>query len=150
VRRKLEPASESVPNLAPMVDVIMVLLIFFLLGASLQIIEEGVLSTELDPRSGPGEGVAVEVIPRIQIALEDVDDGAGVNIYIMGELLGGGFDALHDMLRERRPLMPDPDNPVVVGAGTTVRWKYVIQAMDAAVLAGFKNVQFAVSFEQSS
>jgi hypothetical protein len=27
-----------------------------------------------------------------------------------------------------------------------VRWRYVVQAMDAALRAGFKNVQFGVSF----
>ena len=54
--KKLEPATESVPNLAPMVDVIMVLLIFFLLGATLDLVKQGILQTELDPRSGPGGG----------------------------------------------------------------------------------------------
>jgi biopolymer transport protein ExbD len=148
MKRKLEPATESVPNLAPMVDVIMVLLIFFLLGASLQVVEEGALATELDPRSGPGGGAAVEIVPTIQIVLEDVGDGEDVNIYVMDRLLGSDFDDLRQLLGERRALGADPANPVVIGAGTTVRWRYVIDAMDAAVQAGFGNVQFAVSFAQ--
>lgn len=148
MKRKLEPATESVPNLAPMVDVIMVLLIFFLLGASLQVIEEGALATELDPRSGPGGGAAVEIVPTIQIVLEDIGDGEDVNIYVMDRLLGSDFDDLRQLLGERRALGADPANPVVIGAGTTVRWRYVIDAMDAAVQAGFENIQFAVSFAQ--
>jgi biopolymer transport protein ExbD len=39
---------------------------------------------------------------------------------------------------------------VVIGAETTVRWKYVVRAMDAAVRAGFSNIQFAVSFRSGS
>jgi biopolymer transport protein ExbD len=131
-----------------MVDVIMVLLIFFLLGASLQVIEEGALATELDPRSGPGGGAAVEIVPTIQIVLEDIGDGEDVNIYVMDRLLGSDFDDLGQLLGERRALGADPANPVVIGAGTTVRWRYVIDAMDAAVQAGFENIQFAVSFAQ--
>ena len=51
-----KPHGESIPNLAPLVDVIMVLLIFFMLGASLNLKTEGVLQTELDDRSGPVHG----------------------------------------------------------------------------------------------
>ena len=54
------------------------------------------------------------------------------------------------MLRERRQAGADPANPVVIGAETAVRWKFVVKAMDAAVRAGFKNVQFAVSFRAGS
>ncbi len=147
MRRHLpEPVGQRVPNLAPMVDVIMVLLVFFMLGASLHLTSEGVLQTELDPRSGPGEGAAVEIIPAVQIALEDVDDGRTCNIYVMGRPLEGNtFEDLRTYLHNRRQAGADPSNPTVIGAQASVRWNYVIKAMDAAVQAGFKNVQFAVS-----
>ena len=147
MRRGLpEPAGQRVPNLAPMVDVIMVLLVFFMLGASLHLTTEGVLQTELDPRSGPGEGAPVEIIPAVQIALEDVDDGRSCNIYVTGEPLeGNSFSHLLAYLRDRRQAGADPTNPTVIGAQATVRWNFVVKAMDAAVQAGFKNVQFAVS-----
>lgn len=145
--KKLEPARECVPNLAPMVDVIMVLLIFFLLGASLDLIKQGILQTELDPGSGPGAGEAVQLNPLIRVALEDVGGGESVNIYVMEEPLEeNSFDGLLAFLKARRRAGADPDNMVVIGAETTVRWRHVVKAMDAAVQAGFKNVQFAVSF----
>jgi biopolymer transport protein ExbD len=151
MRRGLpEPAGERIPNLAPMVDVIMVLLIFFLLGASLDLIKEGVLQTELDPRSGPGAGAAVRVNPLIRIVLENADDGRGCNIYLNDTPFpANNFDALREELRRKAdPRLggADTSNPIVVGAQTNVRWKFVIKAMDAAVRAGFKNVQFAVSW----
>jgi len=149
--KPMEPARESVPNLAPMVDVIMVLLIFFLLGASLDLVKHGILQTELDPESGPGGGASVEINPRIQIALEDIKEGESAYIYVMDEPLAeNDFEKLYAFLLDRRRAGADAENPVVIGAETTVRWKFVIRAMDAAVRAGFKNVQFAVSFRAGS
>lgn len=147
MRRGLpEPAGERIPNLAPMVDVIMVLLVFFMLGASFNLLREGALATELDPRSGPGPGAAIEVFPVVKIALEAVEAGAGCNIYVMGEPVeGNSFANLHRFLRGRVEAGADPLSPVVIGAQGKVRWRFVVAAMDAAVRAGFKNVQFSVT-----
>ncbi|MCG3129186.1 MAG: hypothetical protein CHACPFDD_04096 [Phycisphaerae bacterium] len=142
-----KPHGESIPNLAPMVDVIMCLLIFFMLGASIQIATEGVLQTELDPRSGPGGGAQVQINPTIRIGLEDLDDGKGCNIYVMEDTLRGNtFEDLRKFMDSRRQAGADLTNPVIIGAQGDVRYKYVISAFDACVRAGFKNVQFAVSF----
>lgn len=141
-----EPATDRIPNLAPMVDVIMVILVFFLLGASLELSREGILQTELDPRSGPGAGTAVEIVPVVKIALEEVDGGKSCNVYVQGETLpNASFDALRQYLIERREAGADVKNPVVIAAQPAVRWRHVVHAMDAAVEAGFSNVQFAVS-----
>jgi biopolymer transport protein ExbD len=151
MKLRLGPAGEVVPNLAPMVDVIMVLLVFFLLGTSLDLVAQGVLQTELDPSSGPGGGARVEVNPLIRIALEDVRAGESAVIYVMDEPLAeNDFEQLYRFLLERRRAGADPANPVVIGAETTVRWKFVVRAMDAAVRAGFTNIQFAVSFRPGS
>ncbi|GMU81204.1 MAG: hypothetical protein AMXMBFR47_10750 [Planctomycetota bacterium] len=145
-RARFEPAGESIPNLAPMVDVIMVILVFFMLGASLELAKEGVLQTELDPRSGPGEGVAVEIVPAVKIALEEVDEGRTCNIYVNGEpLRGNTFEDLRRFMHSRRSLGADPANPVVIGSHPGVQWRHLVTAMDTAVQSGFKNVQFAVS-----
>lgn len=137
---------EFVPNLAPMVDVIMVLLVFFMLGASLNLVQEAALATDLDPRSGPGGGAAIEIIPTVKIALQETADPNGCNLFVMGEPLeGNDFAALERFLRERRAAGADTANPVIIGAQAKVRWQHVISAMDAAVRAGFANVQFAVT-----
>jgi biopolymer transport protein ExbD len=151
VIRRPEAAGAFVPNLAPMVDVIMVLLVFFLLGTSLDLVAQGVLQTELDPSSGPGGGARVEINPLIRIALADVGAGESVRIYVMDEPLPeNDFEGLYRFLLDRRRAGADPANPVVIGAETTVRWKFVVKTMDAAVRAGFTNVQFAVSFRPGS
>ena len=140
----LSPASERIPNLAPMVDVIMVILVFFMLGASLDLFREGALRTELDPRSGPGPGAAVEIIPAVKIALADVDDGAGCAVFVMGQPLEGGIAALRTLLEQKVRQGADVLSPVVIAAEATTRWRYVVAAMDACQQAGFTNVQFAV------
>ncbi|MGE0479196.1 MAG: ExbD/TolR family protein [Phycisphaerae bacterium] len=145
-----EPASDRVPNLAPMVDIIMVLLVFFMLGASLQLVREGLLQTELDPRSGPGAGVAIEINPVVKIGLQDADAGASCRIFVVDESIGSDFDALRALLDERRRAGADPANPVVIGAEASVKWRFVVAAMDAAVRAGFDNVQFAVALGRGS
>jgi biopolymer transport protein ExbD len=152
IRRRHESAGEVVPNLAPMVDVIMVLLVFFLLAATLNLAERGILQTELDPRSGPGEGQAVAIQSlMLRVALGDIDEGADASITVLEQTLpDGDFGALLGYLVRQREAGFDPANPVVIGAETNVRWKYVIRAMDAAVRAGFKNIQFAVSFRADS
>jgi biopolymer transport protein ExbD len=146
VRPARESAGEFVPNLAPMVDVIMVLLVFFLLGTSLEFVRQGVLETQLDPSSGPGGGVAVQILPLVRITLRDVGDGRSVQIFVVDELVAeDDFDRLQRFLAQRRAAGADPTNPIVIQAETQVRWQFVVAAMDAAVRAGFKNVQFAVS-----
>lgn len=148
MRRGLpEAGRDMVPNLAPMVDVIMVILIFFILGATLKLVREGALRTELDPRSGPNAGASVEIIPSVKIALEATGpDQNACQIYLMGEpLVGNTFDLLRTRLDERRRAGADPGNPVVIAAQGPVRWRHVVAAMDAAVQSGFKNVQFTVS-----
>jgi len=151
MRRPLAPTSEHIPNLAPMVDVIMVILVFFLLGASLELSREGVLQTELDPRSGPGEGATIEIIPLVKIALEATGAEDDCNVYVLGERLApDGFERLARLLIARRSAGADPTSPVVIAAQPDVRWRFVVRAMDAAVKAGFSNVQFAVGLEGRS
>lgn len=141
-----KPHGESIPNLAPMVDIIMCLLIYFMLNTSLSLATEGVLQTELDERSGPAAGQQVQVNPVVRIGLEDVDEGRTCNIYVMDEVLGeGAFQKLRSFMMQRRQLGADASNPVIIGASGTVRYRFLIAAFDACVRAGFKNVQFSVS-----
>ncbi len=137
-----QPATETVPNLAPMVDVIMVILVFFMLGASLQMSREGVLRTELDPRSGPAGYASIEIIPSVTIGLAAADRDTCA-ITVLGQPFAD-FDALQAYLAERIAARADPRSPLVVAAERDVRWRHVVAAMDAATQAGFENLQFAV------
>ncbi|MEW6252300.1 MAG: biopolymer transporter ExbD [Planctomycetota bacterium] len=151
MKKRPQVSGEVVPNLAPMVDVIMVLLVFFLLGTSLDLVKQGVLQTELDPSSGPGAGVRVQVNPLIQIALGDVRDGEAARIMLLDDDLGeNAFAELYRQLDQRRLAGADAANPVVIVPETNVRWTFVVQAIDAAVRARFTNIQFAVSLRSGT
>ena len=93
-----------------------------------------------------GVGIAEDRFDALPIHAVSLRDGRSCNIYVTGEPLeGNSFSHLLAYLRDRREAGADPTNPTVIGAQATVRWNFVVKAMDAAVQAGFKNVQFAVS-----
>jgi biopolymer transport protein ExbD len=143
-RRSMPQVHADVPNLAPMVDVVMVILIFFMLGTTFAI-SEGVLPTQLPSQIGPGGGATVTIVPAVQIALLE-QPGGGCRIVVMGqELRDNSFEALYELMRARIDAHADPTGRVLVGAEPGVQYQHVISAMDACVRAGFNNIQFSVS-----
>jgi biopolymer transport protein ExbD len=127
-----------------MVDVVMVILIFFMLGTSFAA-SEGMLPTQLPADVGPGGAAAVSIVPVVRIGLEQAGAG-GVRIRVMGQpLVEQSYGALQAYMRGKRDAGADPKGRVVVAAGPDVRYKHVISAFNACVRAGFENVQFAVT-----
>jgi len=143
-RRGLPPAHAAIPNLAPMVDVVMVILIFFMLGTTFAF-SEGMLPTQLPSEVGPGGGAAVSIVPAVRIALSEATDGRGCRIAVMGrELAVQSFDALAAFMKEKRVAGADPQAAVLISADGDIEYQEVISAMDACVRAGFSNIQFSV------
>jgi len=159
MRRGFPPAHADIPNLAPMVDVVMVILIFFMLGTSFAI-PEGILPTRLPSQVGPGGGATVTVIPAVRIALLEQQDGpkaisldqkGACRIVVMGhELAENSFDALSGYLEAKRLAGADPTGRILIGAEPGVQYQHVISAMDASVRAGFSNILFSVGGGESA
>ncbi len=144
-RRAYMPAHSYAPNLAPMVDVVMVILVFFMLGTSLAV-SEGVLPTELPSKVGPGGSANVTIIPVVRITLLETAEPNGCQIIVMGRALAdNSFPALEHLLREKFEAGADPKGRVLIGASPGVEYQNVISAMDACVQAGFGNIQFSVN-----
>lgn len=144
-RRGFSPTLSYAPNLASMVDVTMVILIFFMLGTSINS-SEGVLPTELPSSIGPGGNAQVNVVPTVQIALMESSMAPGCKIVVMDrELAENSFASLSAFLKERIDAGADPKGRVIVNAEPGVAYQHVISAMDACVRAGFNNIQFAVN-----
>ena len=144
-RRGFSPANSYAPNLAPMVDVVMVILIFFMLGSSL-VVSEGMLPTELPSRAGPGGGAKVTIVPTIRIRLEALPEGQGCRIIVEDLLLSdNAYDSLASFLRGKLDAGADPDGRILIGADPSVEYQNVIAAMDACIRAGFSNIQFSVN-----
>jgi biopolymer transport protein ExbD len=144
VRRGFPIAHADTPNLAPMVDVVMVILIFFMLGTSFAL-PEGILPIELPSQVGPGGGATVTIIPAVRIALLHEPAGRGCKIVVLGqELAENSFSALTSLLQAKRLAGADPTGRILIGAQPRVKYQHVISAMDACVRAGFGNIQFSV------
>lgn len=143
-RRSFPTAHADIPNLAPMVDVVMVILIFFMLGTTFAV-SEGVLPTQLPSQIGPGGGATVMIVPVLQIALQELPGGACRIVVPGAPLPENSFDSLTELLRARRGAGADPTGRILIGAEPGVQYQHVVSAMDACVRAGFSNIQFSLS-----
>lgn len=145
-RREMPHTHVDMPNLAPMVDVVMCILIFFMLGTSFAL-SEGALPTQLPTQVGPGGASVVTVIPVVRIALrEDPDRRGACKILVMEKQLPANtFAALRAFMNEKRDAGADPTGRVVISSEPSVEYQNLISAMDACVRAGFSNIQFALN-----
>ncbi len=142
--REEEPTMNYAPNLAPMVDVVMVILTFFMLGMSVSVVE-GVLPTELPSQVGPGGSSTVAIVPLVRIVLLESEEPPGCQIVVYGrELPENSFAALEGFLRERRTSGANETARILIDAGPGVAYQNVISAMDSCIRAGFGNIQFSV------
>jgi len=145
-RREMPHAHVDMPNLAPMVDVVMCILIFFMLGTSFAL-SEGALPMQLPSQVGPGGASVVSVVPVVRIALRvDPQNAAGCRILVMEKQLPAHtFAALRAFMDEKRDAGADPTGRVVISTEPSVEYQNVVSTMDACVRAGFSNIQFALN-----
>lgn len=133
------------PNLAPMVDVVMVILLYFMMGTTVSMVE-GALPTRLPSDVGPGGGAAVTIIPVVRITLMEQPGTTASKILVLGKPLPkNSFDALEAYLRAKKAEGADPSGRLLLEAQPAVKYQEVISAMDASVRAGFSNIQFGVN-----
>lgn len=143
LRRDSDRAADQA--MTPMIDVIFLLLVFFVCTASLQMIEQ-ILATQMSSTIGkdPSE---VEMPPPEELDFDQVVirigwDGSQPNYSINRvplESLAQVRERLRALASVRldTPLILHPDPPVPMG--------HVIAAYDEAKLAGFPKVSFAVN-----
>jgi biopolymer transport protein ExbD len=143
------------PPIIPVIDVVFNLIIFFMLTPSVSG-SDGFLSTNLPKNSGPNAGKGATVTQNIRIKIYDVgpdgqynQDGRNdyADIQIEGQDLGGNFEALHAWLQNKRDQGLSPTTAILINPTMACMHKYVVQTFDAAVLAGFTDIQFAVPYD---
>jgi biopolymer transport protein ExbD len=143
LRRDLAGASDQA--MTPMIDVIFLLLVFFVCTASLQIIEQ-ILPSQMSSALG-NETADPDIPPPEQMDFDQVVIRIGwVNNLPHYRINNEPVGSL-ELVRERLlalarvkvdvPLVLHPDPPVPLG--------FVISAYDEAKLAGFQKVSFAVN-----
>ncbi len=144
LKRRRRRRLATTVNIAPMIDVSFLLLIFFLVTTTFER-AEGILSSSMPAEQGERAAVALPISPivvRIQKTGEMHEDFA-----IKIDRFDGApqtFDALPDFLRGLFK-MPgfDEETPIVIVAANDVPWDHVVACWNAVVRAGSKKIAFA-------
>ncbi len=142
-RRKRQPPARAILalNLAPMIDVTFLLLIFFLITTTFDS-PEGVLASKLPRDTGPA--VPLPLSPIVVRLTPAGSEGIGCAIRLDNvSRIPADFNELAAVLAEiqERPGFDD-ETPVVIMAGATMRWDHVVNCWNAAVRVKYKNIMF--------
>ncbi len=142
-RRFARPRNPIAVNIAPMIDMTFMMLIFFLVTRTIQQ-PEGILSSRM-PADRGAVAVALPVSPVVIRLSGSGPEGEGCSIRIDGfDVAPIDFLQLADALAEiqKKPGF-DADTPIVVAADATVRWDHVVNAWNAAVRCEYRNIAFS-------
>ncbi len=138
-RRRHRTGTVIAINLAPMIDVTFLLMIFFLVTTTFER-AEGLLSSKM-----PKEGAASVALPLTPIVVRLTPTGdAGVLIRVdQLKSTPTDFRELALLLKElqKKPGF-DAKTPVVIASEREVAWDHVVNAWNAALSAGCTRVAF--------
>jgi len=131
-------------NIAPMIDVSFLLLIFFLVTTTFER-AEGILSSRMPTEQGQRASVALPISPIVvrikKTGARDEDFSIHIDRF---DGAPQSFDELPDFLRG---LFDKPgfgeETPVVIVAAGDVPWDHVVACWNAAIRAGGKKIAFA-------
>ena len=128
-----EPA--EVIDVSSMVDVVFILLAFFVMTATLRTFEHGLAMSS----SGPVTGLAAQDLPQqVPIELRAVDAGVAITIG-QAALAPNDFAAVTDTLT----LLDLPDSTVVLRSDPKLTIEQVSQAIEAVLASPMKKLSLA-------
>ena len=132
--------------MTPMIDVVFLLLVFFLCTASFQKSEGDLAASLLVETSEPGAGSPLDAIPLVDEVTITGREFNGITLWTVNQGVETNDPAeLVSLLQEIAEIDPgilvtiDPDQSIPLG--------HVVQAYDAARMAGFATVRLAASIE---
>ncbi len=141
--REVKSADMQV-NLTSMIDVIFLLLIYFVVTASFAV-GEGVIVAKMPEGSGPSDALA----PKKQKLIVEISsagsDPTGYMINIQGVGRPQNFAELAAMLAEIQGDVRSASDPVVIQPDPLVRWQHAVDAFNAAIKARYTDVRFGQS-----
>jgi biopolymer transport protein ExbD len=157
---RLNPPRDPMPNMTAMVDLVMCILIFFMLGSKF-VRPDPFFECRLPDNAGTGATPPVEM--KVKLPIEVRPEGGGVGLYLTvgGEPARIGLPAENlsasaldpalsrrqaDYLRDRlgelcRRL--SKDTPVVLRPAKDLQYRHLAGVISACREAGFENVAFA-------
>lgn len=131
-------------NIAPMIDVSFLLLIFFLVTTTFER-AEGILSSNMPTEQGDRASVALPISPIVVRITKTGDDHDDYTIRVdRFDDVPQSFVALPEFLRGVF-LTPgfDEETPIVIVASDDVPWDHVVACWNAVVRAGSTKIAFA-------
>jgi len=142
---------DSGPNMTPLVDVVMVILIFLMLAGSFVGAEHFLVSNLPVSQSGAG-GVQLPpgFIPDEPIDIRVDSPTPDAFLATAGRIQTGDINKLTAQLKGMRLALnqtgKDDDHiQVKIGPGKHVKYRFLVQVYEAALNAGYKKVAFATS-----
>jgi biopolymer transport protein ExbD len=125
-------------SMTPMIDVVFLLLIYFLCTASFAISEQ-VLPTALPPAGSATYTVPPEIqeLELMRISLRQPPEGLRL------ELNGNALASISELADRLRQLVSLADLPAVLDIGGEVALGNVVAAYDTCLIAGVRDIHFA-------
>lgn len=139
-KQKRRPSALEL-NMAAMIDVVFLLLIFFMCTSSFRFMEEQLNANVPTTQKGSGEEPKPEDFEPVRIELKPMEDG-GV-LMLCNDFACGTVEALENRLGEIYAVVPE--SVVILDGRGGVPFGKVVQAWDAALRVGFQQVRFAGS-----
>lgn len=140
MKRPPAQPTAATPDLMPMIDVVFLLLIFFLCTMSFRVID-GRLEAELPKDVGPSAGEVLALLEPIDLwVLDDPlrPDGTAVRV---GHGSTYSVDRLPSVLATARQI--DPDAQVLIHADERVTHGQVVSVVDACLASDLFAIRFA-------
>ena len=134
---KLPPKDEPDVNLTPLIDVVFLLLIFFMVSTTFD--KESAISIELPEASGK----PVQSAPK---TIEIEIDAKGKYYINQQEVINTQLDTLKSAIKKVAGDQKNP--PLVISADGKTPHQSVIRAMDAARQLGFVHMTFATKLPE--
>ncbi|TWT90930.1 Biopolymer transport protein ExbD/TolR [Pseudobythopirellula maris] len=132
-------------SMTPMIDVVFLLLIFFVCTSSFKIPEQALLADLLVQNSQGAATIELDDLPELdEVVLHGEPGDEGVAVWTFND--DRRCETRQELLQLLAALAEvDGSLPVIVDAEGAVPFGEAISAYDAARLAGFDTVQFAAS-----
>jgi len=131
--RQIKKNSRPVLHLAAMIDVVFLLLIFFMCTMSFHAPEKN-LPAQMPALAQP---VALEEFPPTRVWIRQTHQG---HLLTCDDQPCGDFTALHAMLSARRRIA---DVPVVIGSDQDIPFGLLVNALDTCYDVGLTRVAFS-------